>query len=132
MKKIFVLFLISLGCIYTGFTQGIKFEQAEWSKLLEKAKKENKLIFMDCYTSWCGPCKRLASEVFTQKEVGQFFNGHFINTKYDMEVDPLESAKPAGKSVGYSLLQQVCQFFATDFIRTCFTVFCSIVCPESC
>lgn len=86
MKKIFVLFLISLGCIYTGFTQGIKFEQAEWSKLLEKAKKENKLIFMDCYTSWCGPCKRLASEVFTQKEVGQFFNGHFINTKYDMEV----------------------------------------------
>lgn len=87
MKKIIILSLLFLGFIATGFAQGIKFEQAAWSKLLEKAKKENKLIFMDCYTSWCGPCKRLASQVFTQKEVGQFFNEHFINTKYDMEVE---------------------------------------------
>ena len=40
---------------------------------------------MDCYTSWCGPCKALAKDIFTRKDVGDFFNANFINVKYDME-----------------------------------------------
>lgn len=51
----------------------------------ELAAKEHKIIFMDAYTSWCGPCKRMASEVFTAEEVGKFYNKHFINIKVDME-----------------------------------------------
>lgn len=53
--------------------------------MLEQAKKENKLIFMDCYTSWCGPCKMLAKEVFTDPDVAAFFNEKFVNAKVDME-----------------------------------------------
>ena len=45
--------------------EGIAFFKGTWQEVLEQAKKENKLIFMDCYTSWCGPCKMLAKEVFT-------------------------------------------------------------------
>lgn len=86
MKNIVILCIVLLLGVFSGMAQGIKFEQAEWSKLLAKAQEDNKLIFVDCYTSWCGPCKRLASDVFTNKEVGDFFNGHFINTKFDMEV----------------------------------------------
>lgn len=56
-----------------------------WQSVLEKAERENKLIFMDCYTTWCGPCKALSEEIFPQKEVGDFFNSNFINVKYDME-----------------------------------------------
>jgi len=66
---------------------GIQFYHAEWDEILKIAQKENKLIFMDCYTSWCGPCKMLAKNVFPQKELGDFFNDIFISVKYDMEKD---------------------------------------------
>ena len=68
------------------FGQGIEFMDNEpWSKVLQRAKEQNRLIFMDCYTVWCGPCKGLAQDVFPQKQVGDFFNAHFVNVKYDME-----------------------------------------------
>lgn len=65
---------------------GIRFlDNSPWQEVLTAAQQENKLIFIDCYTSWCGPCKALAKEVFTRPEVGAFFNDRFINVKYDME-----------------------------------------------
>ena len=67
------------------FSQGIEFEHGTFAEALAKAKKENKMVFMDCYTTWCGPCKKLAKEVFPQKEVGDYFNTHFVNVKMDMQ-----------------------------------------------
>jgi len=59
--------------------------QAKWKKVLKMAKKQNKPIFVDAYTTWCGPCKIMDREVFTNKEVADFFNENFINVKMDME-----------------------------------------------
>ncbi|TAE41707.1 MAG: thioredoxin family protein [Runella slithyformis] len=64
---------------------GIQFTEGAWGKILEKAKKEKKLIFFDAYASWCGPCKQLQKQVFTRQDVGDFFNKNFINVKKDME-----------------------------------------------
>ena len=64
---------------------GIQFTSARWADILKKAKTENKLIFLDAYASWCGPCKMLQKNVFTQKTVGDYFNKRFINVKMDME-----------------------------------------------
>ena len=64
---------------------GIRFEQAEWTAVLSKAKAENKLVFIDVYTSWCGPCKIMVRDIFPQKEVGNKFNASFINFKIDAE-----------------------------------------------
>ncbi|GAB3326865.1 hypothetical protein GCM10027299_26530 [Larkinella ripae] len=64
---------------------GIRFAEATWKAHLAKAKAENKIIFLDAYTTWCGPCKMLQKNVFTQKSVGDFFNQEFINVKMDME-----------------------------------------------
>jgi uncharacterized protein YyaL (SSP411 family) len=50
-----------------------------------KAKKENKLIFVDAYASWCGPCKLMVKNIFPLKTVGDYYNSHFINAKIDME-----------------------------------------------
>ncbi|MCX3267481.1 thioredoxin family protein [Pedobacter agri] len=59
---------------------GINFEKAtSWTKIKEKSKKENKIIFLDAYTTWCIPCKEMAVNVFTKKDVGDFFNENFIN-----------------------------------------------------
>lgn len=65
--------------------EGITFVQGSWQQALDRAKRENKLIFIDCYTSWCGPCKMLAKTVFTDPEVAALFNTSFINVKMDME-----------------------------------------------
>lgn len=49
------------------------------------AKKEKKMVFIDCYTTWCGPCKLMSRTVFKQKDVGDYYNKNFINLKIDME-----------------------------------------------
>jgi len=65
---------------------GIRFIEGEkWENILKMAQEQDKYIFMDCYTSWCGPCKALSKDIFTRKDVGDFFNENFINVKYDME-----------------------------------------------
>jgi thioredoxin-related protein len=56
-----------------------------WNDILAKAKKENKLIFIDAYTTWCGPCKSMDEQVFSHTEVGQLFNKHFISVKIQMD-----------------------------------------------
>ncbi len=73
--------------LFTGATsaQGIRFFEGKWPEALAKAKAEERLIFADAYASWCGPCKRMAATVFTDPQVGEFFNANFINVKYDME-----------------------------------------------
>lgn len=67
--------------------QGIAFEpeSTTMEQAAAKAKAEKKLIFVDCYTQWCGPCKKMARDVFTQPEVGEYMNSRFINLKLDME-----------------------------------------------
>ncbi|MDP4271559.1 MAG: thioredoxin family protein [Bacteroidota bacterium] len=65
---------------------GIKFsEDSLLSTALDKSAKAGKLIFMDCYTKWCGPCRYLASHIFPLKEAGDFYNQNFINLSFDME-----------------------------------------------
>ena len=78
-----------VGTIYAQekeSNEGIKFvENMTFDQALALAKQENKLLFIDCYTSWCGPCKMMARDVFTQKIVGDYFNPKFISMKVDME-----------------------------------------------
>ena len=89
MKKIMLLtaVLAFIGSVALAQNdQGIKFEKGTFAEILAKAKAQKKLVFMDVYASWCGPCKRMAAEVFTQKKVGDYFNATFANAKFDAEV----------------------------------------------
>jgi thiol:disulfide interchange protein len=64
---------------------GIKFFQGTWSEALALAKEEKKVIFLDAYAAWCGPCKMMTANTFTDEAVGKYFNEHFVNYKMDME-----------------------------------------------
>ena len=70
--------------VFSTNAQGIQFESSTFDAAIDKASKEKKMLFMDCYTPWCGPCKRLAQKVFPNDTVGAFFNKHFVNLKMDM------------------------------------------------
>ena len=84
MKKIILLlFPISLFC-----QEGIQFESISWEEALSASKKTNKLIFVDAYTTWCGPCKTLERYTFTDPSVGTLYNASFINVRFDMEQYP--------------------------------------------
>jgi thiol-disulfide isomerase/thioredoxin len=66
--------------------KGVKFEDnLSWSAIRAKAKAENKYIFMDCFTTWCGPCKYMARTIFPQEETGAFFNDKFISVGVQLD-----------------------------------------------
>ncbi len=56
-----------------------------WDQIKQKAKAENKYIFVDCYATWCGPCKKMDKEVYTDSIVASFFNSEFISVKIQMD-----------------------------------------------
>lgn len=64
---------------------GIQFHKGSFEEVLKEAKKENKIIFIDVYATWCGPCKMLKATTFSDNKVGDFFNEKFINIAIDGE-----------------------------------------------
>jgi thioredoxin 1 len=64
---------------------GIQFVEPNWANAIAEAKKQKKMIFIDAYTTWCGPCRMLKNNTFTDKAAGDFFNKHFVNIALDME-----------------------------------------------
>ncbi len=85
--------------------EGIDFQDLSWEETLAKARQEQKLIFMDAYTTWCQPCKTLEKYTFSDPSVGALYNASFINVRFDMEQYPgLELAEKYGVDVYPTLL----------------------------
>ena len=83
MKKI--VLAVFMAAMALSLSAQINFREGGFAEALEAAKSENKLVFMDCYTSWCGPCKLMASKEFVQEKAGEYFNPRFVSVKIDME-----------------------------------------------
>jgi thioredoxin-related protein len=68
------------------YADGVKFTTiTTWNEALELAKKANKPIFLDAYTDWCGWCKVMDKETFSDEKVAAFMNANFVNVKMEME-----------------------------------------------
>lgn len=65
--------------------EGIQFFKGTFEAALVQAKKQRKKVFVDVYTTWCGPCIVMQETVFPLPEVGDFFNKRFVNFKFDAE-----------------------------------------------
>jgi thiol-disulfide isomerase/thioredoxin len=86
MKTYLYILMFLIGTqVSQALAQGMEFQHSSLAKVKEIAKAKNKLIFIDFYTDWCGPCKMMSSDVFPQKEVGDFYNANFIAVKIDAE-----------------------------------------------
>lgn len=84
MNRSILLLIIFLIPLFS-FTQGINFYKGDLKTIMDIAEKNDKFIFVDCYTSWCGPCKWLEKNVFTNSNVAKFYNKNFINYRLDMQ-----------------------------------------------
>ncbi|HZV70346.1 MAG TPA: DUF255 domain-containing protein [Saprospiraceae bacterium] len=85
MRNTFISFFILCFATASAIGQGIEFFHGTWEEALLKAKTEDKLIFVDAFTTWCGPCKNMAANTFPDPAVGELFNKNFISMKIDME-----------------------------------------------
>jgi len=83
MKQI--LLILSIFSVSVSYSQGIVFESGKFDEVLENSKKNGKIIFIDFYTDWCAPCKNMSQNIFSIKEVGEFYNSNFINYKINAE-----------------------------------------------
>jgi len=85
MKNIILstLALILSNTIAMG--QGINFRDITLEESVKQSAAENKMVFIDCYTTWCGPCKHMANNVFTLKRAGDYFNSDYVSIKIDIE-----------------------------------------------
>src|SRR6266511_1589214 len=88
MKQSFTIALVTIIVLtaHSQQDQGIKFDNTlTWEQVLEKAKTENKYVFIDCYAAWCVPCKKMDYEVFSSPKVGEYVNKKFISIKVPMD-----------------------------------------------
>ena len=92
--RIGILFMASLALTLlvsvtaSSPSSGIEFDRLTLAQAKNQSAKTGKLIFIDCYTDWCGPCKRMAATSFKDDKVGRIFNDKFINLKIEMEKNP--------------------------------------------
>ena len=84
-----LLVAAALVLSFTGtsaWAQGVQFvEGLTYRQVLDSARQAGKKVFIDCYTSWCGPCKMMTRDVFPKKECGDYINPRFVAAKFDME-----------------------------------------------
>ncbi|MFK7808326.1 MAG: thioredoxin family protein [Saprospiraceae bacterium] len=67
-------------------TGGVQFvESKTLTAVLEQAERENKLVFVDFYTTWCTPCKMMDQDVFPDRNIGTFFKKNFLSYKVNAE-----------------------------------------------
>ena len=92
MKILTYIGIVLLTAVVLPAGAQIRFFEGSYAEALAKAKKEKKDLFVDCWAEWCAPCKMLAETVFTDGELGDYFNDRFVCVKLNVE-------KPENKEV---------------------------------
>src|SRR4051812_16754805 len=93
MKQLILLICLLLSSPLLAQSQTEKpFQHFEnWKAVLSEAKAKKKNIFIDAYTTWCGPCKQMDKEVYTSPDIMGYIDSNFIAVKVQMDQSPNDS-----------------------------------------
>jgi thioredoxin-related protein len=108
--------LILVSSLHVQAQQGINFQKAaSWQGVLDTAKKQHKYIFVDCYATWCEPCKAMDENVYNEKHVGDAFNEKFISVKLQMDKTPKDDERIRN---WYSVVETLEQYYHVNVYPT--------------
>lgn len=85
MYRFLIVRFLICSSSWSQSNQEIFFYSADFERTLAFAEEVNRPIFIDLYAFWCGPCRKMSKEVFTDPEIADFFNANFINKKINAE-----------------------------------------------
>lgn len=121
MKKIalsfFTLLLLSSFSISSDSTE---LKWLDWNTGYPLAKKQNKIILVDAYTDWCGWCKKMDRDTYTNKDIIKILNENFVVIKFNPELEDIIYDLDGNKITGRELFGQLTQGKSTGFPTTYF------------
>ncbi len=84
--KTFIRILVMLAMAFNARADGVNWER-NFDQALQKAKAGTKLVMVDIYTDWCGWCKKLDRDVYTNAQVEEKLAKDFVSAKINPEKD---------------------------------------------
>ncbi|MCL5267098.1 MAG: DUF255 domain-containing protein [Bacteroidetes bacterium] len=94
MNSMFILLLSGLMLTGTGPKTGAKDSGGlKWTNFTEgvkEAKATNKKVLIDVYTNWCGWCKKMESDTYSDQKVKDYLVKNFVLVRLNAESDTKE------------------------------------------
>jgi uncharacterized protein YyaL (SSP411 family) len=90
MKTKYILLIVALFAACSSIKkpktpQPVDVTWANWNDAYPQAKKDKKLVLVDVYTNWCGWCKKMDRDVFTDPQVENMLASNFVTVKLNPE-----------------------------------------------
>jgi thioredoxin-related protein len=105
--KLLLLIFIPFSVFAQHNERGIQFiHNKTWSEIKKQAKKEKKYIFVDCFTTWCGPCKYMSRAIFTNDTVGKFMNENFLSYKAQIDSTAKDNEEIKSSYADFALINK--------------------------
>ncbi len=84
MKKLITITILGFLALNAGALAAVNWGR-DYDAALATAKKDKKLVMVDLYTDWCGWCKKLDKDTYSDKAVEAKLTKDFIAVKVNPE-----------------------------------------------
>ena len=121
MKNILLGFtLIILFGSFSKINDNLELKWLDWNTGYPLAKIQNKIILVDAYTDWCGWCKKMDRDTYTNPDIIKAINKDFVVIKFNPELENIVYELEGNKISGRELFGQLTQGKSTGFPTTYF------------